>query len=86
METKSRILSGKIQTSFTYWVQHHIDCAKKSLTRLLASPFSFVITILMISVAFIIPAAVYVLFGSAENLAKYWSNDKQITLFSADRC
>ena len=81
MDIKSRFLSGKIQVSFAYWIQHHIDCAKKSLTRLLTSPFSFIITILMISVAFIIPAAVYVLFGSADNLAKHWSNDKQITLF-----
>ena len=81
MEIKSRFLSGKIKVSIAYWIQHHIDCAKKSLARLLASPFSFVITIFMIAIAFIIPAAVYVLFISANHLATQWSGDKQITLF-----
>lgn len=70
-----------LNVSLVYWAQHHAECAKKSLTRLLANPFSFVITILMISIAFTIPAAVYVLFNSADNLAAHWSNDKQITLF-----
>lgn len=81
MQVKSNLLPGKISVSFTYWLQHHIDCAKKSLARLLASPLSFVITILMISIAFIIPAAVYVLFNSVDKLTQHWSSDKQITLF-----
>ena len=74
--------SGRsLNISFAYWVQHHVECAKKSLSRLLANPFSFAITILMISIAFTIPAAIYVLFNSAQTLANSWGNEKQITLF-----
>ncbi len=81
MKFEQRSSGSSLNISFAYWIQHHIECAKKSLVRLLANPFSFVITILMISIAFTIPAAIYVLFNSAQTLAASWSNEKQITLF-----
>lgn len=81
MKFEQRLSGSSLNISFTYWVQHHAECAKKSLSRLLANPFSFVITILMISIAFTIPAAIYVLFNSAQTLATSWGNEKQITLF-----
>lgn len=81
MKFEQRWSASKLNVSLAYWAQHHAECAKKSLRRLLANPFSFVITVLMISIAFTIPAAVYVLFSSAQSLANSWSNDRQITLF-----
>ena len=81
MKFEQRLSGSNLNISLAYWVQHHAECAKKSLIRLLANPFSFAITILMISIAFTIPAAVYVLFSSAQSLAGSWSNEKQITLF-----
>ena len=81
MKFEQRFSGSSLNISFAYWVQHHAECAKKSLIRLLANPFSFVITILMISIAFTIPAAIYVLFNSAQTLASSWGNEKQITLF-----
>ena len=81
MQIRSSILSHKVSVPLAYWLKHHIDSAKNSLSRLLASPLSFVITILMISIAFIIPAAVYVVFNSMDKLTHHWSNDNQITLF-----
>ena len=81
MKFEQRSSGSSLNISFAYWIQHHIECAKKSLVRLLANPFSFVITILMISIAFTIPAAIYVLFNSAQTLAASWGNEKQITLF-----
>ncbi len=78
-EPKLRL--NNLNVSVRYWAQHHIGCAKGSLQRLLASPLSFVITTLMISIAFTIPAAIYILFNSVDKLANYWGNDKQITLF-----
>ena len=73
--------AGNLKVTVRYWLQHHLECAKKSLQRLLASPLSFIITTLMISIAFTIPAAIYVLFNSVDNLASLWGNDRQITLF-----
>lgn len=84
MKSEQNISANKLKVAIRYWLQHHADCARKSLQRLLENPFSFTITILMISIAFTIPAAVYVLFSSAENLAASWSNDKQVTLFLRD--
>lgn len=81
MKSEQNISADKLNVAFRYWLQHHVDCAKKSLQRLLENPFSFAITILMISIAFTIPAAVYVLFSSVDSLAASWGSDKQITLF-----
>ena len=64
-----------------YWLQHHLECAKRSITRILARPFSFIITTSMIAIAFTIPAALYILYHSVRSVTDSFENQKQITLF-----
>lgn len=64
-----------------YWVNHHQECAKNSILRLLKNPLASFITIAMIAIAFIIPIVIYLLFSTAESVVTQSQANKQVTLF-----
>lgn len=66
------------------WLEHHIDSLFASLRSNLASPISFLFTVLMIAIALSIPISLYIVFASAQQLTEQWDSDKQITLFLND--
>lgn len=70
-----------IKTSLIHWVYSHKESAKKSFSRVLENPLSFLFTALLIAIAFAIPMSIYILFSSIEQLTDNWDSDRQITLF-----
>jgi cell division transport system permease protein len=73
-----------------HWRAHHGREARDSFRRLLATPLSTLMTLLVVALALALPASLYLLLGNAERLTSSWDGQAQISLYlrsdlSADR-
>jgi cell division transport system permease protein len=63
------------------WIQHHRASALDSLGRLLGSPFSSLMTWLVIGVAMALPVGLSVALDNARSVSTNWDSPAQISLF-----
>lgn len=63
------------------WLQHHRASALDSLGRLLASPFSSLMTWLVIGVAMALPVGLSVALDNARSVSSNWDSPAQVSLF-----
>lgn len=68
-------------SQFTHWREHHAREAKASLSRLASSPFSTLMTLLVVALALSLPASLYLLLGNAQQLTAGWGGQAQISLY-----
>lgn len=74
----TRLAAG---SRFTHWREHHAREARGSLRRLVGSPFSTLLTLLVVALALSLPVSLSVLLGNAEQLASGWGGQAQISLY-----
>lgn len=60
---------------------HHRQVAKESLLRLLAAPFSSLMTWLVIAIALTLPVGLYVFLQNAQQLSQEWDDAAQISVY-----
>lgn len=75
---KSRPAAG---SRFAHWREHHAREARASLRRLALSPFSTLLTLLVVALALSLPASLSVLLGNARQLTTDWGGQAQISLY-----
>ncbi len=63
------------------WLLHHQLSAVDSLQRMLANPFSSVLTWMVIGVALALPVGMAVALDNARNLSRSWDSPAQVSLF-----
>ncbi|PIE41801.1 MAG: cell division protein FtsX [Gammaproteobacteria bacterium] len=65
----------------TSYKNHHKEVAKSSLGRLLGTPLSTLMTILVIAIALALPMGLYVMLKNAQSLSRDWDGTAQISLY-----
>ena len=63
------------------YLDHHRQVAKESLLRLLAAPFSSLMTWLVIAIALTLPVGLYVFLQNAQQLSQEWDDAAQISVY-----
>jgi len=75
-QSRTRLL-GRLQS----WRAHHVHSARDSLSRLRASPFSSLMTLLVIGIALALPVGMNVALENARSVSVNWDSPAQISLF-----
>lgn len=63
-----------------FWA-HHRECASDSVQALLKYPFSSLMTLAVLAIAFCLPLGLWVAVKNAQNLAQFWDNGVQLSVF-----
>jgi len=63
------------------YFDHHRQVAKESLLRLLAAPFSSLMTWFVIAIALTLPVGLYVFLQNAQQLSQEWDDAAQISVY-----
>lgn len=70
-----------LQSRLAHWRAHHGREARAALLRLAASPFSSLLTLLVVALALALPTSLYHLLGNARDLAAGWEGQAQISVY-----
>lgn len=68
-------------STFNRHLSHHLWVAVSSLGQLLRSPFSTLMTAMVIAIALALPAGLYVLLGNVKTLTHSWQDSMQYSIF-----
>jgi len=71
----------KLTDKFEAYFAHHSTSAIDSLMRLLETPFQSLMTWLVIAIAVVIPAALYIGFANLQHLGENWEGSSQVSVF-----
>jgi cell division transport system permease protein len=63
------------------WLQHHRISSVDSLRRLMLSPFSSVLTWLVIGIALALPVGLFIALENARTVSGNWDSSAQVSLF-----
>lgn len=63
------------------YLDHHVEVAKESLRRLLATPLSSMMTWLVIAIALTLPVGLFVFLQNAQQLSQEWDDAAQISVY-----
>lgn len=63
-----------------FWA-HHRECASNSIQELLKHPFSSLMTLAVLAIAFCLPLGLWVAVKNAQNLTQFWDNGVQLSVF-----
>lgn len=74
-------MKATIGSKLIHWRQHHARVARESLVRLLMSPVSTLMTVLVIAIALSMPAGLAKLLMNAQQVAARWDGNPQISLY-----
>jgi cell division transport system permease protein len=66
---------------FNAWADHHRFSCVDSLKRLLATPWQSMMTWLVVAIALVLPALLYLAFDNIRLVGEQWQNDTQISLY-----
>lgn len=66
---------------FNAWADHHRFSCVDSLQRLLATPWQSMMTWLVVAIALVLPALLYLAFDHIRPVSEQWQNDTQISLY-----
>lgn len=66
---------------FNAWVDHHRFSCVDSLKRLLSTPWQSMMTWLVVAIALVLPALLYLAFDNIRPVSEQWQNDTQISLY-----
>lgn len=66
---------------FQHWLAHHQREAGDSFKRLARSPFSTLMTVLVMTIALSLPLALGLLLGDARNVAAGWDGDARLSIY-----
>jgi cell division transport system permease protein len=66
---------------FSHWRTHHAREARDSLRRLIQTPISTTMTLLVVALALALPVSLSLLLGNAERLTASWDGQAQISLY-----
>lgn len=66
---------------FNAWADHHRFSCVDSLQRLLSTPWQSMMTWLVVAIALVLPALLYLAFDNVRPVSKQWQNDTQISLY-----
>lgn len=70
-----------IATKLAHWRAHHKREMTASLQRMMASPLSTLLTLMVIALALALPASLYLLLSDAEQLTGRWEGQARISLY-----
>lgn len=73
--------NNSLADRFHSWRLHHRDSAKDALKRLRQSPFSSLMTILVIAIALALPTGLSLLLDNARGLTNSWDGNAHISVF-----
>lgn len=71
----------KLADKFDAYFAHHSTSAIDSLVRLLETPLQSLMTWLVIAIAVVIPAALYIGFANLQHLGENWEGSSQVSVF-----
>ncbi|GGG51555.1 cell division protein FtsX [Pseudohongiella nitratireducens] len=80
----SRAASGKLRVSPGEWLRQHWLCAKDALQRLFSQPVNTFMTLMVIGVALLLPALLYVLGSNLAQFGNRLTETGQITAYFHD--
>jgi cell division transport system permease protein len=66
---------------FTAWADHHRFSCVDSLQRLLATPWQSMMTWLVVAIALVLPALLYLAVDNIQPVSEQWQNDTQLSLY-----
>ena len=69
------------RSSFNRYLSHHVWVAVSSLGQLLRTPFSTLMTAMVIAIALGLPAGLYLLLGNVKSLTHTWQDSLQFSIF-----
>ncbi|MEH6471826.1 MAG: permease-like cell division protein FtsX [Halopseudomonas sp.] len=67
------------------YLNHHLEMARVSLRRLLATPLATFMTLAVIAIALSLPSVLYVGLQNVSQLSGHWQGSSQITLFLSNQ-
>lgn len=66
------------------YLSHHVETAKVSWHRLMATPLATLMTLMMIAIALSLPGVLYVGLQNVEQLGQRWQGSAQLSVFLVD--
>ncbi|HET8730680.1 MAG TPA: permease-like cell division protein FtsX [Moraxellaceae bacterium] len=77
----ARKSAHSLSSRLEHWRAHHAREAGASLRRLAGTPFSTLLTLLVVALALALPASLYQLLANARQLTTGWSGQAQISVY-----
>jgi cell division transport system permease protein len=71
----------KVSYMLAHWRAHHAREVKDSFRRMVASPLSSLLTLLVVALALALPTSLYLLLGNAEQLTAQWEGQARLSLY-----
>lgn len=72
------------QARFQHWLEHHRREAGASFGRLARAPFSTLMTVLVMTIAFSLPLSLGLLLGDARDVVSGWDGDARLSIYLKD--
>lgn len=72
---------ASLATTLAHWRAHHAREARDSLRRMVASPWSSLMSLLVVALALALPSSLSLLLGNAQSLSQSWAGQARISLY-----